>query len=160
MKLDIGCGEIKRGDIGLDFRRTKYVNIIADARYLPFKDQAFDHVSSSEVIEHFSHRELYNLVTEWARVLKNNGVFEVECPDLRARALIFFFKPNWQNIENIYGAQDYPGNYHKSGFSFKLLKSVLESCGIYNVKRVIDGYKGVPFIPNCLHVKATKAGLQ
>jgi predicted SAM-dependent methyltransferase len=55
MKLDIGCGEIKKGDIGLDFRRTKFVDVIADARMLPFKSESFEHVYSSAVIEHFSH---------------------------------------------------------------------------------------------------------
>ncbi|MBS7635568.1 hypothetical protein KEJ34_08855, partial [Candidatus Bathyarchaeota archaeon] len=54
MMLDIGCGEgPKRGDIGLDIRKTSSVDILADARMLPFRDESFVHVYSSHLIEHF-----------------------------------------------------------------------------------------------------------
>jgi predicted SAM-dependent methyltransferase len=156
--LDIGCGEsLKKGDIGVDFRKTSSVDIVADARMLPFKDASFDHVYSSHLIEHFSHREVRNVLVEWIRVLKKEGVIEIRCPDLRARALLFFLNPSWQNVKNIYGGQDYVGNQHRCGFSFGLLKHFLESCGIKNIKRVIKGYRGLPFIPDCLHVKGVKS---
>jgi predicted SAM-dependent methyltransferase len=157
MILDIGCGQTKNGDIGLDSRKTKFVDIIADARKLPFKSETFEHVFSSAVIEHFSHREVHNVVCEWTRVLKEGGKMEIACPDLRARALLFFLNPSWKNIEDVYGRQDYEGNYHKCGFSFEMLKSLLEKSGVHQIKRVINGYKGIPFVPDCLHVIGVKA---
>ena len=159
MMLDIGCGESKRrrGVIGVDFRKTNSVDIVADARRLPFINEAFDHVYSSHLIEHFSHREVKNVLTEWTRVLKKGGIFEIRCPDLRARAFLFFLNPSWYNVRNIYGGQGYAGNYHKCGFSYGLLKSLLASCGIKNVKRIIKGYKGMPFLPDCLHVRGVKS---
>jgi predicted SAM-dependent methyltransferase len=157
VKLDIGCGDIKKGDIGLDFRKTSQVDVIGDARFLPFKNAMFDHVFSAQVIEHFSHKQVKDILFEWTRVLKIDGTFELQCPDLRARALILFMNPSWKNIVDIYGGQDYEGNYHKCGFSYKLLRSLLFSCGITKVKRVINGYKGIPFLPDCLHVKGIKA---
>jgi predicted SAM-dependent methyltransferase len=156
LKLDIGCGEIKKGDIGLDFRKTSSVDIIADAHLLPFKSGAFDYIFSSEVIEHFGHREVRSVLLEWIRVLKKGGIFELECPDLRARAFLFFLAPNWKNIENVYGEQNYIGNYHKCGFSYELLKGLLESCGLKKIRRIIKGYKGIPFIPDCLHIRGIK----
>lgn len=157
MMLDIGCGENpKKGDIGLDLRKTSSVNIVADARMLPFKDESFDHVYSSHLIEHFSHREVRDVLLEWARVLEKSGTIEIRCPDLRVRALLFFLSPSWQNVKNIYGEQDYVENQHRCGFSFRLLKHLLESCGIRNVKRIVKGYKGIPFIPDCLHVRGVK----
>ncbi len=156
MMLDIGCGEDKKGDVGVDLRITGSVDIVSDARMLPFKDGSFDHVYSSHLIEHFSHREVRDVLVEWVRVLKRGGVIEIRCPDLRARALLFFLNPSWQNVRNIYGTQDYVFNQHRCGFSYGLLKQLLKSCGIKNVKRVIKGYKGIPFIPDCLHVKGIK----
>jgi predicted SAM-dependent methyltransferase len=156
MMLDIGCGENKKGDIGLDYRKTNSVDVVADARMLPFKDESFDHVYSSDAIEHFGHCEVRSVVVEWVCVLKGGGIIEIRCPDLRARAFLFFLNPTWQNVKNVYGGQDYVGNYHKCGFSFGLLKRLLESCGIRNVKRIISGYKGVPFIPGSLHVRGVK----
>jgi predicted SAM-dependent methyltransferase len=154
--LDIGCGDNKKGDIGLDTRRTSSVDIIADAHMIPFKNESIDHVYSSDTIEHFSHLEVRSVLVEWVRILKKGGVIEIRCPDLRARAFLFFLNSNWKNVRNIYDGQDYTGNFHRCGFSFGLLKSLLESCGIRNVKRIIKGYKGVPFIPDCLHVKGFK----
>lgn len=156
--LDIGCGERKKeGAIGLDFKKTSSVDVIADASRLPFRKNALDHVYSSHLIEHFSHREVNRVLAEWTRVLKEGGILEIRCPDLRARAFLFFLNPSWQNVRNIYGAQDHAGNYHRCGFSYGLLKGLLESVGITNVKRVIKGYKGVPFLPDCLHVIGVKS---
>jgi len=57
-RLDIGYGDNKRIRlIGVDVRRTKVVDFIADARKLPFRDCSFNHVYSSHLIEHFSHQE-------------------------------------------------------------------------------------------------------
>jgi len=157
MILDIGCGEgLKKGDIGLDFRKASSVDVVADARMLPFKGESFDRAYSSHLIEHFSHREVRSVLVEWVRVLKRNGIIEIRCPDLRARAFLFFLNPTWQNVKNIYGGHDYAGNYHRCGFSYGLLRRLLESCGIRDVKRVIRGYKGVPFIPDCLYVRGVK----
>jgi predicted SAM-dependent methyltransferase len=156
--LNVGCGESKQvGMIGLDVRRTRSTDVVADARMLPFRDGAFGHVFSSHTIEHFSHREVRSAFVEWSRVLKKDGVLEIRCPDLRARALLFFLNPNWKNVENIYGSQDYEGNFHKCGFSYELLKSLLESCGITRIRRIFRGYKGIPFIPDCLHIKGVKS---
>jgi predicted SAM-dependent methyltransferase len=149
--LDIGCGDNKRmGFIGVD--------VIADARKLPFRDCSFDHVYSSHLIEHFSHQEVKRVLAEWVRVLKKGGILEIRCPDLRARVLLFFLNPSWQNVRNIYGGQDYAGNYHKCGFSYGLLKDLLKSCGIIKVKRVLKlrGYKNLPFIPEDLHIEGVK----
>jgi predicted SAM-dependent methyltransferase len=157
LALDIGCGEEKRGDaIGLDIRRTDSTDVMADASLLPFKDGAFDNVFSSHLVEHFSHRDISKIISEWVRVLKNNGTMEIWCPDLRARALMFFLRPTLQNMRNLYGEQDYHDNVHRSGFSYGILKRELESSGVRNVRRIIDGYAGIPFLPNCLHVRGTK----
>ncbi|ODV48844.1 methyltransferase family protein [Methanohalophilus euhalobius] len=155
---EIGPGDEKKmkDSIGIDIRKTKETNIIGDAHDMPFKNDCFDYVCSSHVIEHFSHCEVDNVLSEWTRILKPEGTLEILCPDLRARSLLFALKPSWGNIQNIYGGQDYSANYHKSGFSYKLLKNLLEKQGITQIKRIRDGYKGIPFIPNCLHVKGIK----
>jgi predicted SAM-dependent methyltransferase len=158
MMLDIGCGDNRvEGAIALDMRKTTHVGILADARNLPFRDDAFDHVFSSHLIEHFSHRETKSVLREWIRVLRQDGIIEIKCPDLRARALLFFFNPSWQNVRNIYGEQDYVENEHRCGFAFNNLKSLLQECGISNIKRLVRGYRGLPFLPDCLHVIGKKA---
>ena len=155
-EIGVGDHKIINESIGVDIRKTKNTDIIADARHLPFKDSCFDKVFSSHIIEHFSHEEIEPILREWIRILKKEGVFELRCPDLRARALLYFFNPSITNVKNIYGKQDYPENYHKCGFSYRLLKEILIKCGIKKIKRVMDGYRGIPFIPNDLHIFGIK----
>jgi len=51
--LDIGCGHRKApNSIGVDIRRTRGVDIIADVCRLPFKDGSIDKIICSEVLEH------------------------------------------------------------------------------------------------------------
>lgn len=156
--LEIGCGgkKVFPNSVGLDIRPIEGVDVVADARRLPFDDNYFDHVYSSHVIEHFSHQEVKDVLIEWIRVLKDGGIFELRCPDLRLRALIFALNPKKQDIINIYGEQDYPENQHRCGFSYGLLKKILLESGIIKITRINDGFKGVPFLPSDLHIKGFK----
>jgi len=156
--LEIGCGEEKifAESICIDVRQTSIVDVICDARKLPFADNTFDHVYASHVIEHFSHLYTEKLLEEWIRVLKRNGRIEIRCPDLRIRSLLYFLFPTKQNIENIYGGQDYEYNFHYAGFSFLQLKRLLNDHNMISVKRLLDGYRGIPFLPSDLHVTGKK----
>jgi hypothetical protein len=59
-------------------------------------------------------------------------------------------------VKHIYGGQENEWNFHKCGFSFGLLKQLLEGCGITKVKRVIKkGILGIPCLSD-LHVKGVK----
>jgi predicted SAM-dependent methyltransferase len=155
---EIGCGDTPtfENSVRIDIRKTPSVTVIADARHLPFKNDVFDHVYSSHTIEHFPHREIPDVLQEWLRICIPGGTIELRCPDLRIRSLLFFIQPTIQNIKNIYGEQDYPENFHRSGFSFGILKTMLEKCGVHTIRRIADEYKGIPFIPNDLHIVGTK----
>jgi len=158
--LEIGCGERRDfpDSLGLDIRKTTKVDVIGDARSLPFKDESFDHVFSSHTLEHLPHGDCDRVLREWIRVLRPGGVIELRMPDLRARALIFALNPTIRSMRMIYGEQDYEENYHKSGYSYGLLKGMLRAVGVVKVKRVISGYRGIPFLPSCLHVRGFKRG--
>lgn len=154
--LDIGCGKRKRdGAIGLDLKKTGYVDVVADAHSLPFRDEVFDVVYSSALIEHISHKLVGKVTREWTRTLKKRGTMEIRCPDLRIRCFLFFLHPSWESVINIFGEQNHEGNYHRCGFSFNLLKELLQRNGISNVKRIRKHrWKGI--IPVGIWVEGTK----
>ena len=62
----------------LDLMGTENVDYIADAHYLPFKDETFDGVWIQAVLEHVVSPE--TVVNEIFRVLKNNGLVYSEIP--------------------------------------------------------------------------------
>ncbi len=86
--LIIGSGEIGSGTAGLyssdiqlvgtDIYLSPYVDFVADAHYLPFKNKSFDGVVIQAVLEHVVDPQL--VVSEIRRVLRPNGFVYAETP--------------------------------------------------------------------------------
>jgi len=105
--LDCGCG---RGVYGQKFSQERYVGldidvssigvahllypdksfIVGNATNLPFKDDTFNHVICSEVLEHISNDR--DVLTELARVTKPLGVSVMSVPNLECENVFV----NWQ----------------------------------------------------------------
>ena len=78
MILDIGVGEHPRGDINLDIKKSPYCNLIGRAEHLPFREDVFDLIICSQVLEHLPSPLL--AVKEINRVLKINGIAKLDYP--------------------------------------------------------------------------------
>lgn len=78
--LDVGCGERKIGEIGIDVRLTPYVDLLASTYSLPFKDETFDRVCMFEVLEHLEKPT--EALREIGRVLKHGGTLQGSIPNL------------------------------------------------------------------------------
>jgi SAM-dependent methyltransferase len=89
--LDIGCGNKPYRDlfnvveyIGIDIENEAHdhtndkVDFIFDGKKIPFNDQSFDSIFSSEVFEHVFHLE--ELIQESHRVLKGGGKLLITLP--------------------------------------------------------------------------------
>lgn len=71
--LDIGCGDRKRGSVGVDISPTGSADIQADGTALPFQADAFSGVVCYHVIEHLQRPAVQSLLGEINRVSKPNG---------------------------------------------------------------------------------------
>ena len=74
--LDVGCGESPYSKyfpnrVSFDLEYTEGANLIADVNDLPFKNESFEQILCSEVLEHLEVPE--RGVKEMERVLKKNG---------------------------------------------------------------------------------------
>lgn len=80
-QLEIGSGPTQRaGWLTLDM--CKGADIYWDLRYkMPFNESTFDRVYCSHVLEHFSYRDLKELLIEVRRILRPNGEFLIAVPD-------------------------------------------------------------------------------
>lgn len=81
--LDIGSGDRKIDEsiISFDIEKYKHVKILGDAHYLPFKDNKFDLIIITAVLEHVPYPK--HVVCEIKRCLKNGGFIYVEVPFLQ-----------------------------------------------------------------------------
>jgi len=78
LSLDIGSGEAPKGDINVDIYRSKNVTVVADAQFLPFKDDCFGKINSSQLLEHLDDPRL--CAKEVNRVLDPNGTATLDFP--------------------------------------------------------------------------------
>ncbi len=132
---DVGCGSSRiladlPQAIGVDMRIDKLVFmrrvsdrlVRADGMRLPFKDNQFECVLCSQVIEHIPE-ENGKLIDELNRILKPDGILIIGTPD--------YDRWEWNAIEWVYGKVA-PGAYadeHVTHYSFKSLSSALKERG-------------------------------
>jgi len=94
MILDVGCGSRPKGDVNVDLfvepthragdftsLNTKKIKnfVLADAHYLPFRDETFEIVYSSHVLEHCLHPA--QVLSEFHRVSSRTVYLEVPYGD-------------------------------------------------------------------------------
>lgn len=109
-RLNIACGkDIKKGWVNLDFIKIEGVDVIHDLNKYPypFKDNTFDEIFASHIIEHLDNSEKF--LCELWRISKNNGKVIIRTPH--------FSSPGcWTDVT------------HRRGFSF-------DSLFIFSTKR-------------------------
>lgn len=99
MKLNIGCGPSFEGDVRVDTRRTKAVNLIADAHFLPFKGESFSEVICTEVLEHVESP--IKVLKEIKGVMRKNGFVLLTVPNLTELRRILSIAKNPLRVRHI-----------------------------------------------------------
>ncbi|MBU0467067.1 MAG: class I SAM-dependent methyltransferase [Nanoarchaeota archaeon] len=80
-KLNLGCGlDIKKGYVNLDFLSIRGVDVVHDLNKFPypFKDNEFDEVYTSHVLEHID--DLVKVMGELKRICKPGARIVVRVP--------------------------------------------------------------------------------
>ncbi len=80
-RLNLGCGDkIKKGYVNLDFIKQPGVDVVHDLSKFPwpFKDNEFDEVSASHLLEHV--KEFEKTLLEIKRICKNRGIIKIRVP--------------------------------------------------------------------------------
>ena len=134
LTLNVGCGarvykEYPKGFgcINVDERPLSGVNGVMDVSKLAFPNNYFDYILASDIIEHFPIAKTDKVLGEWLRVLKPNGVIEFRLPNLKTICRNYIEGRSGAKMTSwlLYGAQDYPGNFHYVGFDRAWFKSIL-----------------------------------
>ena len=82
--LNLGCGTRYHPDwINIDFVSTNKNIIVHNLlKGIPFKDNDFDVVYHSHLLEHFSKQDAIDFIKECHRVLKPGGIIRIATPNL------------------------------------------------------------------------------
>lgn len=80
--LDLGCGTLKKGRLGIDRFNSPTVDIktnLNKLNWLPFPDNSIESIISHHVLEHIGDGFIH-LMDECYRVLKPGGIFRIIVP--------------------------------------------------------------------------------
>ena len=130
-KLNLGCGkDIKSGYINIDFRKGDGVDLVHDLmKPLPFDDESCTDIMAHDILEHFGFRDTERILADWIRTLGTGGCLDLVVPNFEAH--LQYYKADKQDPRyvngyddsfeffraNVFGGQDYEGNFHKTFFT-------------------------------------------
>ena len=135
LALNIGCGLVHHDFIGyktfnVDVRTEAGPDIVADVLSLPFDPESIDLIYNKEVMEHLSRNDVITALKHWRSLLKPGGKLITIVPDLEVAAIeLLSGNTTGATWDILYGAQNYPENFHKHGHTNKSLKAMLEKFG-------------------------------
>jgi predicted SAM-dependent methyltransferase len=144
--LDVGCGEqpMKTDEgqvVTVDIREDCHPDYRCDFRRLPFAAGSFDIVHSAHTLEHISRAECGTVLDEWIRVLAPGGELRINVPSLEWVAKqILAGKLGTDELNVLYGQQEYAENYHQNGFTTASLTALLKEKGLTEQQVTHKGY--------------------
>jgi GT2 family glycosyltransferase/glycosyltransferase involved in cell wall biosynthesis/Flp pilus assembly protein TadD len=131
--LNLGCGrDVRENFVNIDLFSDDARVVGMDIRHLELPDNCADGIIASDILEHFSHREVDAVLKEWARVLKPGGELVIRCPSLRLQVKAYMAGVWDADVASymIFGGQTNPGDYHCIGFDEQSMRKHLIQTGL------------------------------
>jgi predicted SAM-dependent methyltransferase len=154
VKINAGCGQrILNGYKNVDVvpsRAGRQPDIVADLRKIPLPDSCAEEVMAIHVVEHFHPWEVPDLLKEWRRLLKPEGLLVLELPNLIkcCRNIITLYEggtvpmkvnhPDQYGMWGIFGDDSHKDPYmmHKYGWTPQTLSAELEKHGFGSIREM------------------------
>jgi len=147
INLHLGCGSVVHPKfVNVDLVPAPHVHYVRSIDDLsPFKDNSVSLIHASHCLEHFPHGKVAEVLREWFRVLKKDGILRLSVPNFDV--VLDIYNENRGDINIIMsilmGAQNYKYNFHKVAFtksSLSLLLKMWDSWKSESGKRLVWTY--------------------
>jgi len=140
IKINMGCGWRNFGEDWVHIDGGDYDHLDhKDIFNLPYEDNMVDLIYASHVIEYFDTQEVQNVLKEWKRVLKKDGILRIAVPDFKSMTELYHSgKIELTSILGpLYGKMNMGDKkiYHKTVYDFKTLENTLKYAGFYDIFR-------------------------
>lgn len=141
MQLELGAGyRPTPGFVHNDARPGEDIEIVWPAETISqcpeVGPESCTTIRATHLLEHFSYRKSSIVLREWWDCLQPGGEVYIEVPNLtwqthaHARGEI----TDSEVVNYLYGEQDYPGNFHYTGFTEYTLDCALTDAGFIDVR--------------------------
>jgi len=130
IRLDLGAGDIPvEGYTSIDRMNGQEVYP------LDYSDNTVYEIRASHVLEHFSHREVIDVVRHWVNKLVPGGKLRIAVPDLEYIATEYL-AGHAINIQGyLLGGQVDENDYHKCAFDSEVLEEIFLEAGLERIHR-------------------------
>ena len=139
MKLHLGCGKRDFGKEWIHIDGGNFPHLYShDITKLDFADSTVDLIYSSHVLEYFDREQVTDVLHEWKRVLKSNGILRLAVPDFESMAKLYLQGYSLNSfLGPLYGKHSMSNFviYHRTVYDFTSLKHLLESVGFVDICR-------------------------
>lgn len=139
VKIHVGCG--KRIIPGFrNYDKGDFPHLHGkDITKLPFNDDTVSLIYGSHVLEYFDRDEAKKVLTEWHRVLKQDGTLRLAVPDFAEMSQLYVKGRCTleQILGPLYGKMKAGQEtiYHRTVYDFDSLSNLLHNVGFSEVKR-------------------------
>lgn len=136
-KLNLGCGlDKKEGYVNVDLKECHNPDLLCDVSLLtPLPDDYYHYILAKDILEHIPKNRCENTLLEWNRILEVGGILEIRVPDVLGICRLLQH-PGSQTLEaqnlllnNLFGTQNYEGDFHYNGFTEIVIRSLLAKTG-------------------------------
>jgi len=139
ISLHLGCGKtfIPEFTYHIDIRKFSHIDYVTSVDKLEmFKDNSVDLIYACHVLEHFRRNRIEDVLREWCRVLKPNGILRLAVPDFEKLVEVYLkYNDLKLLLGSLFGRQDYPENTHYIVFDFSTLSEILKKVGFKKIYR-------------------------
>ena len=138
VRVYLGCGERRIPDfIHIDPTPYRHIDHVAPIdRLSMFADQSVDLIYASHVLEQFGRYDIFDVVSEWFRVLETGGVLRLAGPDFSKAARYYAEHGDIRDVIGlVVGGQADGEDFHKALFDEVNLGELLLDVGFASVDR-------------------------
>lgn len=134
-RINVGCGYDKRPDyLNVDMDPACAPDIlVSDIEFSNLPRQAFDDLIAYDVLEHIHRADTPGALLEWADLLADGGVMELETSNVMAIVDMMrsedTYAQHCRHTIMMFGNQCHAGDYHHTGFTERTLKVQVLSAG-------------------------------
>jgi hypothetical protein len=151
LRLNIGGGDHNiEGYVNIDRKHGQ------EAYPLDYADNSVDEIRASHVLEHFSHRMIGAVLSEWFRVLKPGCLIKIAVPDFEWIASRYLEGDDINVQGYTMGGQVDNDDYHHTIFDKEVLTECLNAVGFRNVADWDSDADDCSSLPVSLNLQARK----
>ena len=140
IKLHLVCGWRNFGNDWTHIDGGDYDHLDdQDITKLNFDNNTVDLIYASHVLEYFDREEASDVLKEWSRVLKKDGILRIAVPDFQS--MVKLYCCDTYQLEKflgpLYGKMKMGEEtiYHKTTYDFDSLHKLLENHNFHNVEK-------------------------